>query len=269
MSPEVSQSNKTSKPSVSARKAEANRQNALQSTGPKTLRGKAFSRKNALKDGLFARELLVDSLIKREDREKFFRIHAGLREAWQPVGQAEDLEVEFIAVCWYKRARVWRYEMRKCACSSISLPFEGKCLTLANCSSQKDKSQILLLEKAQEQLKTSGEVQPELRNKIFNEDPWILSAWPKFEKEAEKHVRKREEQSAREVAEATALTTKVKHMKPGDPASCAKRARTLEYLAMHFAIQNILKWTEDQYQYVLDGMYDQLAIPNRDALDRI
>jgi len=133
----------------------------------------------------------------------------------------------------------------------------------------KDKSQILLLEKAQEQLKTSGEMQPELRDKIFNEDPWILSAWPKFEKEAEKHVRKREEQSAREVAEATALTTKVKHMKPGDPASCAKRARTLEYLAMHFAIQNILKWTEDQYQYVLDGMYDQQAIPNRDALDRI
>ena len=110
MAPQISDSSTANKPRVSTRKPEANRQNALRSTGPKTLRGKAFSRKNALKDGLFAQELFVDSLIKREDREKFLKIHGGLREAWQPVGQAEDLEVEFIAVCWYKRARVWRYE---------------------------------------------------------------------------------------------------------------------------------------------------------------
>jgi hypothetical protein len=38
---------------------------------------------------------------------------------------------------------------------------------------------------------------------------------------------------------------------------------------MHFAIQDILKWTQKQFEYVLDGVYDQQAIPNRDALDRI
>lgn len=39
---------------VSIRKVQANRQNALKSTGPRTPQGKAYSRRNAYKDGLFA-----------------------------------------------------------------------------------------------------------------------------------------------------------------------------------------------------------------------
>ena len=39
---------------VSICKVQANRQNALKSTGPRTRRGKAHSRRNAYKDGLFA-----------------------------------------------------------------------------------------------------------------------------------------------------------------------------------------------------------------------
>ena len=70
-SAQVSNSSTSDKPIASARKAQANRQNALQSTGPRRLRGKNLSRRNALKNGLFARVLVVDSLIKREDRQKF------------------------------------------------------------------------------------------------------------------------------------------------------------------------------------------------------
>ena len=46
---------------MSDRKAAANRQNALKSTGPKTPEGKAAVRHNALKHGLLAeQELLPD-----------------------------------------------------------------------------------------------------------------------------------------------------------------------------------------------------------------
>jgi len=53
---------------VSQRKLRANRQNALKSTGPKTRRGKAYGRRNALKHGLFAKDLFRDCLIQREIR---------------------------------------------------------------------------------------------------------------------------------------------------------------------------------------------------------
>jgi hypothetical protein len=47
------------KPSVSVRKIEANRLNALKATGPKTTRGKSYSRRNATKHGLLAREIVA------------------------------------------------------------------------------------------------------------------------------------------------------------------------------------------------------------------
>jgi len=44
---------------TSARKAEANRQNALKSTGPKTPAGKAAVRLSALRHGLLSEEILL------------------------------------------------------------------------------------------------------------------------------------------------------------------------------------------------------------------
>ena len=44
---------------VSPRKITANRQNALKSTGPKTLRGKAYSRRNAVNHELFTMDLFI------------------------------------------------------------------------------------------------------------------------------------------------------------------------------------------------------------------
>jgi hypothetical protein len=44
---------------TSTRKSEANRRNALKSTGPKTPEGQAVVRFNALKHGLLSREVLL------------------------------------------------------------------------------------------------------------------------------------------------------------------------------------------------------------------
>src|SRR5579864_8210224 len=95
---------------VSFRKVAANRQNALKSTGPKTSRGKANSRTNALKHGLFAMDLYIAYLTKWESPDEYQTLLDRLTESYQPVGAAEELEVQQIAVCWWKRARAWRYE---------------------------------------------------------------------------------------------------------------------------------------------------------------
>jgi hypothetical protein len=50
--------------SASARKIAANRKNSEKSTGPKTRKGKAHSRRNALKLGLFAMDVRIESLTR-------------------------------------------------------------------------------------------------------------------------------------------------------------------------------------------------------------
>ena len=95
---------------VSPRKITANRQNALKSTGPKTPRGKAYSRSNAVKHVLFSMNLFIGAPAKGESATQYQRLLDRLAEDYQPVGTAEHMEVERIAACWWKLGRAWRYE---------------------------------------------------------------------------------------------------------------------------------------------------------------
>ena len=74
---------------TSARKAEANRQNALKSTGPKTPAGKAAVRLNALTRGLLSEEILLPG----EDEVALRELAESLRTELQPVGELETLLV--------------------------------------------------------------------------------------------------------------------------------------------------------------------------------
>jgi len=56
---------------VSLRKLQANRQNALRSTGPRTARGREYSRRNALKHGLFAMDVFQWDGAKRESQHQY------------------------------------------------------------------------------------------------------------------------------------------------------------------------------------------------------
>jgi hypothetical protein len=60
----------TGRPMTSFRQFEANRRNALKSTGPKSLEGKRISRRNALRHGLIA-ETAIDGLEDSEDYRGF------------------------------------------------------------------------------------------------------------------------------------------------------------------------------------------------------
>ncbi len=94
MVPKLDDKSRTEKRTVSIRKVEANRRNALQSTGPRTSRGKKFSRSNALKHGFFARDLFVDFAVQKENPREFQELEARLREELRPVGRLEELEIK-------------------------------------------------------------------------------------------------------------------------------------------------------------------------------
>src|SRR5882672_5466094 len=96
--------------SISEKKLEANRRNARQSTGPKTAAGKQASRLNAVTHGLLAKAVPITKGDYQEDGKEFLQLLDDLREQFTPVGMAEDLEVQQLALYYWRKMRAVRYE---------------------------------------------------------------------------------------------------------------------------------------------------------------
>ncbi len=97
-------------PKVSARKLEANRKNALKSTGPKSIRGKGFSRRNATKHGILSRDLVIEEGTGKESLEEFQQLFAELIEDLKPQGRTELSLVETVAISDWRFRRALRAE---------------------------------------------------------------------------------------------------------------------------------------------------------------
>src|ERR671910_431099 len=91
---------------TSEKKAEANRHNALKSTGPRTPEGKTAVRLNALKHGLLSRETLLPG----EDEEALQELGERLSNELQPVGELENLLVDRIVSAYWRLSRLGRVE---------------------------------------------------------------------------------------------------------------------------------------------------------------
>jgi hypothetical protein len=95
---------------ISAAKLAANRKNSQHSTGPKTPAGKKRSRWNAVRHGLFAKHVVINTGALRESREEFDQLCAALRRDLTPKGALEELLVDRVAECYWRHARLLRVE---------------------------------------------------------------------------------------------------------------------------------------------------------------
>ena len=102
---------------ISERQQQANRQNAQQSTGPKTPEGKAHVRFNALTWGLRARSLMLP----RDIPEEYQQLWDGLAAEWQPQTDTERHYLEQMAISEWLLARTADSEYRV---YEASLPME-------------------------------------------------------------------------------------------------------------------------------------------------
>ena len=82
------------------------RRNAQHSTGPKTAEGKAASRRNALRHGLTAEQIVIFD----ESAEDYAAFAGELRTAYGPADAAEEGLVERITHASWRLRRVWRVE---------------------------------------------------------------------------------------------------------------------------------------------------------------
>ena len=92
------------------RQIKANQRNALVSTGPITPEGKALVSQNAVKHGIFARDLIITSGDGKEDEQEYNELLDGLIVSLAPSGQMECLLVEKIAADYWRLRRVLRFE---------------------------------------------------------------------------------------------------------------------------------------------------------------
>src|SRR5262245_12307429 len=99
---------------TSERQAEANRQNAQKSTGPRTPTGKAVVALNAIKHGLLSRE----SLVKGESETDLIAFGKRLRTQLAPVGELELLLVDRVISTAWRLRRLVAVETRLFDCEA-------------------------------------------------------------------------------------------------------------------------------------------------------
>jgi len=92
-------------------KAETNPKNSLKSTGPNTPRGKSYSRRNALKHGLYSKELLVSEA----DKPELDEMRAGLEADLKPSTTLQRLSFDYIVVCHWRSKLALRLEQSQFA----------------------------------------------------------------------------------------------------------------------------------------------------------
>jgi len=85
---------------------EANRSNALKSTGPQTPEGKAKVAQNAVKHGLLAEHILI----RDENREDYEAFRDTMADNLQPEGSVESLLAERIITAAWRLRRAVRLE---------------------------------------------------------------------------------------------------------------------------------------------------------------
>jgi hypothetical protein len=105
------------KNTVTPKQLEANRNNAQKSTGPKTAEGRAVSKMNALKTGIWSKEVLVSGLHIKESRRDLAALHDRFWQQYNPIGPVEEMLVSQIVTAHWRLRRVLRAESGEIALS--------------------------------------------------------------------------------------------------------------------------------------------------------
>jgi hypothetical protein len=238
---------------ISERKLKANRENAQKSTGPKTARGKAFSRQNAIRHGLFVSPT-TDFEALYETPQEYEDLLNGLRDQHQPLGRAEEVEVERIAQCYWRLRRASRYENAVNLVARRDLGNRELAEQREYCQERVKEEQaiILQLQSAKKEIEDTGEIAQELKQRIFSLVPGVEGLWSALDKDTQELIQELSISNKRLPKLSPQMRSRVVAMS------------TIARLTAHFEQVGKRRWTN-----VLETAIGQHAIPNREALDRL
>jgi hypothetical protein len=116
----------------------ANQNNALKSTGPRTEQGKAIVTRNALKHGIFSKQIVLEE----ESKKEFEALKAEFYTQFQPHGLLEQLFWERALTAAWRLSRV--VQMESMLMNYVSKrSFLNKGLTEVLCGTQGDELALL------------------------------------------------------------------------------------------------------------------------------
>jgi len=247
----------TQLPAISEHKLKANRENAKKSTGPKTLRGKAYSRRNALKHGLFALDLFPNFLSRTENQQEYRELRQQLWQYYQPVGAAEEFEVDRVCQCMWRQKRAWRYENAQLWPALVEVADTGRRLDRVFCS---EYGTLLprLLKNAVAEIRASGHISDDLREQICGMDPSFREIWISLENTVE-HNKGLARREAMALLAGSTL-----------PDSLRESAATIATAAVtNLAINYLEHRGQQNIQLVADVARDHHLIPESEVVDKI
>lgn len=249
---QVSRSKDKESITVSARKIEANRKNALKSTGPTTARGKAYSCRNAVKQGLFITRI-TDFEALGEDPREYGDLLDGLSRQYEPVGRAEEIEVERVAVCHWRLKRAWRYENAVNLAARRDFVRRELAEQEEYCKEQdrEEKAVITELQSAKKELDERGKISQELKQRIFAMMPGVEPMWLALDKAAQERMKE------------TDVSKMFRKLSP------ERRSWARDVYTVTMAIATLEKLSEVRRTNVTEVALGRQAIPNNEALDKI
>ena len=95
---------------MSEKQLAANQANAQKSTGPKTPEGQAVSKMNAVKHGIWSKEVLVRGFNLKENSRELAALHERFWQEHKPVGPVEEMLVDQIVTAQWRLRRALRAE---------------------------------------------------------------------------------------------------------------------------------------------------------------
>ncbi len=199
---------------------------------------------------------MMDFVSHGEDPTEYEEILNGLRARYQPMGTAEELEVERIALCWWRLKRAWRYEN---AMNRVALRNLGRreLAEQAEWCTERDKAEDVIiqeLKKAAEEIQETQEFPKdwgELKQRIFAIEPKFELVWKSLECAAQERLA------------APAISKLSKQLSP------ELRSSLLAMFTVRSAIILLEELRQSRNTSVREIAIAQHVIPNSDALDKI
>ena len=195
----------------------------------------------------------MDFFLQNESWPEYEELLAGLRAHHKPVGTAEDLEVERIAQSWWKIRRADRYEnaANRVAMRDIARKELAHQWKYGDERDAEEKEFILQLEKLSDELGAEDEVPTDLRERLLALRPEFGPMWPLIENGAQE------------------LLNKPHFARLAEEYGPEERPRGLVILMIEIAKSYVGHLGEIRRRNVTEVAYDQHAIPDSDALNRM